>query len=298
MLVHYFLTEIMSLGKLIEKIPLHHKCRNSIYPKSNILRYSVPDEKVFWEVHWPDYAPVVFTSSVIKNQVWADPSLDEPDFKPQWNALDGDVNRRSHFTLYKVLDKLPLNPMGRTGIRGRGCLGRWGPNHAADPILTRWKRNSQKTIEFNKITQKPILQFVAIQRKDCHEWAIPGGMVDPGETVNATLKREFLEEALNILSVNKQEKDKRKKLVEKFFSSGLEIYKGYVDDPRNTDNAWMETVATNFHDESGEYVNEMHLSAGDDASNAEWVDINSSLELYASHKNFIAEVARIRNCHW
>ena len=29
------------------------------------------------------------------------------------------------------------NPVGRTGIRGRGCLGRWGPNHAADPIVTR-----------------------------------------------------------------------------------------------------------------------------------------------------------------
>lgn len=24
-----------------------------------------------------------------------------------------------------------------------------------------------------------------------------------------------------------------------------------MDDPRNTDNAWMETVAVNFHDESG-----------------------------------------------
>lgn len=30
-----------------------------------------------------------------------------------------------------------------------------------------------------------------------------------------------------------------------------QVYKGYVDDPRNTDNAWMETVAVNFHDESG-----------------------------------------------
>ena len=28
----------------------------------------------------------------------------------------------------------------------------------------------------------------------------------------------------------------------------------YVDDPRNTDNAWMETVAFNFHDESGDKV--------------------------------------------
>ena len=30
------------------------------------------------------------------------------------------------------------NPRGRTGLAGRGCLGRWGPNHAADPIVTRY----------------------------------------------------------------------------------------------------------------------------------------------------------------
>ncbi len=30
--------------------------------------------------------------------------------------------------------------------------------------------------------------------------------------------------------------------VSRLFRKGDEIYKGYVDDPRNTDNAWMETV--------------------------------------------------------
>ena len=30
------------------------------------------------------------------------------------------------------------NPVGRTGMVGRGLLGRWGPNHAADPIVTRY----------------------------------------------------------------------------------------------------------------------------------------------------------------
>lgn len=46
---------------------------------------------------------------------------------------------------------------------------------------------------------RPILQFCAIQRKDCGEWAIPGGMVDPGELITDTLRREFLEEAFNSL---------------------------------------------------------------------------------------------------
>ena len=31
----------------------------------------------------------------------------------------------------------------------------------------------------------------------------------------------------------------------------VQVYSGYVDDIRNTDHAWMETVAMNFHDETG-----------------------------------------------
>ena len=40
------------------------------------------------------------------------------------------------------------------------------------------------------------------------------------------------------------------------------MYRGYVDDPRNTDNAWMETVAVNFHDENGDSVAKFNLHAG------------------------------------
>ena len=39
----------------------------------------------------------------------------------------------------------------------------------------------------------------------------------------------------------------------------FQVYKGYVDDPRNTDNSWMETVAVNFHDDTGEVFSEFKL---------------------------------------
>lgn len=39
--------------------------------------------------------------------------------------------------------------------------------------------------------------MVAIQRRDNFQWVIPGGMIDPGEKTTTTLKREFIEEALN-----------------------------------------------------------------------------------------------------
>ena len=48
------------------------------------------------------------------------------------------VNRASHEGEYLVdVNNRPLNIRGRTGLRGRGVLGKWGPNHAADPVVTR-----------------------------------------------------------------------------------------------------------------------------------------------------------------
>ena len=63
---------------------------------------------------------------------------DEREVVTAWTATCGSF----HAHRVKVLHCFMLcvvcrNPVGRTGIRGRGCLGRWGPNHAADPIVTR-----------------------------------------------------------------------------------------------------------------------------------------------------------------
>lgn len=195
-------------------------------------------------------------------------------------------------------DGYPLNPIGRTGIIGRGLLGRWGPNHAADPIVTRWKRNGTGALEIDRGTEKPVLQFVAVQRRDTGEWAIPGGMVDGDENISSTLKREFMEETMNALEKSDTEVEEIETSINKFFANGDEIYRGYVDDPRNTDNAWMETCATNFHDENGNSVGNMVLEAGDDAANVRWIDVNKKLKLYASHEKFVEQVAHVRNAHW
>uniref|UniRef100_A0A5F8GZ34 Nudix hydrolase domain-containing protein n=1 Tax=Monodelphis domestica TaxID=13616 RepID=A0A5F8GZ34_MONDO len=219
----------------------HSKARMSPYPQSTVERSHVPDEKVSWRVEWHEYKPVEYTAAAI---------------------LAG-----------------PANPAGRTGLGGQGLLGRWGPNHAADPIITRWKRDNHGNKVSHPVSGKDILQFVAIKRKDCGEWAIPGGMVDPGEKISATLKREFGEEAMNSLE-------------------HLMVYKGYVDDPRNTDNAWMETEAVNYHDETGETMDNLTLEAGDDAGKVKWVEISDKLKLYASHSQFIELVAKNRGAHW
>lgn len=74
-----------------------------------------------------------------------------------------------------------------------------------------------------EITGRPILQFVCIQRRDCGAWAIPGGMVDPGERVSVTLQREFQEEALNSLEMTPEQKKQTEKQLKSLFSGGKKI---------------------------------------------------------------------------
>ncbi|XP_061399132.1 ADP-ribose pyrophosphatase, mitochondrial [Musca vetustissima] len=276
---------------LLTAMILHTTCRNNIYPRSDVKRFTVPDNCVPWNVPL-DYKPPTYTSAhILAGQVWADPDIKDSQFKPKWNSLDGNVNRVSFQGAYAIDDQgYPLNPMGRTGLKGRGVLGRWGPNHAADPIVTRWKRDAEGSVLKHEDTKKNILQMVAIQRRDNGMWAIPGGMVDPGEKVSTTLRREFMEEALDSF--------KDKQMIEDFFAQGVEVYKGYVDDYRNTDNAWMETVAYNFQDESGTQVGKLQLSAGDDAAKVQWMDLNRNKELHANHSWIIEKVIKLLNAHW
>jgi ADP-ribose pyrophosphatase len=87
-------------------------------------------------------------------------------------------------------------------------------------------------------------------------------MCDPGEPVSLTLKREFMEEAANSTEKNENAKEIIAKKLDAIFSKGAVIYQGYVDDLRNTDNAWMETQCYNFHDDHGELLADFKLEAG------------------------------------
>lgn len=261
----------------------HARLDHPRYPK----RWPVRDEQVAWSAAFEDYKPVEFVAaSVLSNdcsinpQGWADPAA--PDC-----AL---IEKRTSYEYSKqgrgyqfAADGRPRNPVGRTGITNRGALGKWGANHAADPIVTR--RNPHKP-------GRP-LEVVVIKRRDTGEWAIPGGMVDAGELVSATLRREFTEEAGNVPA---SQRNKFERLATELFRSdnGREVYRGYVDDPRNTDNAWMETVAMHFHCDS-ELAGLLELRAGDDAAEVQWLEVGEHVEeyrnLYANHKEFVDKVA-------
>ena len=185
----------------------------------------------------------------------------------------------------------PLNPRGRTGMTGRGVLGRWGPNHAADPIVTRWDP---------AFPEGAVLQVVAVQRKETGEWALPGGMVDAGEAVALTVLREFQGGASSSDARN-AEADKMERLLKLLFASGEVVYRGYVDDARNTDNAWLETTAIHYHC-SRDLAQRLVLQPGDDAAAATWVSVDAEsdpryADLYAPHRAIVDGVSERLHVH-
>jgi ADP-ribose pyrophosphatase len=142
---------------------IHSKCRREIYPRSDQKRLAVPNDKVKWSASWPDYNPPKYTSISLKGQPWADLEISD-QFSPKFNQVEREEyvvrNRVSSMGDYQILNGFPLNPVGRTGLKGRGLLGLWGPNHAADFILTRFLRdqvNGQKIL--NEDTKNPFFSL-------------------------------------------------------------------------------------------------------------------------------------------
>ena len=95
-----------------------------------LLKRYIQEKKVIIKIlqskNYLIFTPFFFLKSLIIRK--------DADFKEiKWNI----VPKRSHHGPYplqyekQLSVNLPLNPVGRTGLIGRGHLGKWGPNHAA-----------------------------------------------------------------------------------------------------------------------------------------------------------------------
>ena len=192
----------------------------------------------------------------------------------------------------------PLNPFGRTGIQGRGKLYYWGPNHAADCILLRQHDGG--------------LQLLVIKRGDTGELALVGGMMDKGETPEQCIKREFGEEAMGVPeekathhqsdSTSQGATPNQQRVLDAIFAPANTrcVYRGYVDDARNTDNAWLETAAFVYSlpdSVTKEDANRLFVG-GSDASAVKWVECGVDGEklpqLYASHGPLVKMTLKMR----
>ncbi|MFL4497568.1 NUDIX domain-containing protein [Streptomyces sp. VTCC 41912] len=226
---------------------------------------TIPADRRCWSVSWPQYTPVDVTPpelrpSALAHHVpsWAEAAA-TPDAVTDWAQRQA----VALVPFQRDAQGWPLHPAGRTGRTGRN-LGRWGENAAADPIVI--------------AGTGPDRRILLITREDIHQEAIPGGMVDPGESAPAALVRELREETGVDLSDHQS----------------VILGRDLVDDWRQSDHAWVAST-------SALYVLPITVTAtaADDALDATWYPAGSmaALEtaiaaagrtLYAAHRPLIA----------
>lgn len=82
---------------------------------------------------------------------------------------------------FDVVDGLPQNPITPDLPAGRGDLWHWGEAVAADVAALGVDDAGER-------------RLLMVERADGHGWALPGGMLDPGETPATAAVRELGEE--------------------------------------------------------------------------------------------------------
>ena len=228
--------------------------------------------------HWADKPA---KKSEVADMSFVHMSLEswESEFQKR-DSFEGPIRLDKEGTLTEIKGA-PVNPRGRTGTSGRGILGKWGPNHASDPIVTRFHPETAK------------LQVVVIKREDTGDWALPGGFLKEDEAFSESLRRAFQAEAGNF-DGDEAKMEMFKNFTSSLFENGKVVYQGYVDDPRNTDNAWVETTAMHFACNS-QLGKLLLLNAGKGAVEVKWLDIDPKDDeysnLYAGHKLWVDYVA-------
>ena len=132
-----------------------------------------------------------------------------------------------------------------------------GPNYTADSVII-----------------SPIAQKILLIKRSSGEWALPGGFINSKEDSFTAAIRETKEETGTIIS-----------------DSPILIYKGLVNDPRNSQTSWIETSAYLF------IVNELsEVSGRDDAIDAAWLPLNNLPKLYASHDEIVTRAIDYLSC--
>lgn len=253
---------------IVARTEINTKLRNKVRDDLGveISRIEITDSQIDWAQDAPNYTPTFI--DIPRSGPSDRPHPSDPKTIESFTSISGE-------TVTREPDGRPKNPAGRTGLAGRGILSKWGENPAADLIVT---RSNPDTGE---------LEVVAIQREDTGEWALPGGKVDEGEPAAATALREFYEEAGG-RDYNETPTDDDPWELD--MSQARTIYAGYIDDSRNTDNAWM--ASTVFHRHlTPEEVARMTLQANTDAQDVKWAPVNS--RFFASHGRLVNLAVRL-----
>ena len=74
---------------------------------------------------------------------------------------------------------------------------------------------------------------------------------------------------------------------------------GYIDDGRNTDNAWIETELRHVHDDM-DVLSRFELShqKSPDVLEVSWAVVHKHLNLHAEHTSLLEIIARAKDAAW
>lgn len=261
----------------------HTACRENFNYKNSIgrrvYRYRVSDFQVPWDVPYPLYRPETFTDPIVFETPMADDDLiANPSTQISFNTHDEGLRTRiSMVGSYDVVGGLPLNPKGRTGLRGRGMLSRWGPNRINKAIFVRWE--DRRTSGGLKR-----LQFLTkVENVEVDVFSIP-------ERINAPDLLPVYE-CLYPLITNILNESGIRWLLE----NEKQVYEGYQDDPRNTDNAWLEVICRCYPEKS---INTSGIDRNfefqySETDNYNWKRISASLQMAGSDLSLLLKVATL-----
>ena len=221
--------------------------------------------------------------NVLAHPAWADAVHVDPDvLRARTTWRDGVLVTLAAAGIRFDAQGKPRNPHVHTGRKGRGALGKWGVNHAADPIVTRGGGGTPDTRR----------QVLVVYRGDQEGLvpALPGGMVDvlPDgtlETFTRTCQRELCEEAVDDTA------REAARAVQDALAAGTVVHTGYVADPRTTDHAWIESCAIHAHlDDATARALQLRTegTADGECKGARWLDAEAALDgMYANHATLV-----------
>nr|XP_022305861.1 transient receptor potential cation channel subfamily M member 1-like [Crassostrea virginica] len=313
-------------GTSVERFPVFDKYINweETYPAYDPVLYTKPIEE-----YPEDVRPLIDLDYIELIHKLEDVSLGQEDrqsilstqtlHRPLWNVAASynindtnmEINRMSWIDkdgvpIKYALDSyyIPLNPNGRTGLRGRGKLWRWGPNHCVKVVISRWKRFKPQN-DFIKVNDKRVMEVIVLQKRASGELTLPEGKEYGQLSLYSAVCKKFMDKVFGQKNAEIDEQMSENQLVEFFqqfvephrgpftgFTSGI-IYKGYMDDPCNTDNAWREAEVWNIHYHVPDNLDSKIIN-----KEKRWKEVSSYLHLPGNQNLIVQETARMHGAYY
>ncbi|CAH8536180.1 unnamed protein product [Schistosoma rodhaini] len=297
-------------GRVIERTLGDHRLWRMApfnFEKYPGMRMNVPPERMAWTVEYPDYFAYDACEEILlfpseESHDGVNENLRTINFN-QYDAK-AKLRRQSLLGRYRLdsTTGAPLNPMGRTGLLGKGLLPRWGPNHSFVLCITRWTRDTRTGAQIIR-SNRGVLQYLALERNKrlCMPWYL----------TDHTSKCDFDECVLKIISslitrrghamLPEKRVDRLLKRIEK--AEVTQIFKGYLDDQLNADSAWMETVVINLHESESKGAQLPDdilklLNEPNTEEQSKWIEVSHSSNLRTSHNYILKNVAELRRAFY